>query len=60
MTGYVIGGIPVGLGLAFFVISPEFMSLLFTESLGRIMLGAALGMETMGFLVIRKIVNIEV
>jgi tight adherence protein B len=60
MTGYVIGGIPIGLALIFMVISPDFMKLLFTDSLGHIMLAAAVGMETMGFLVIRKIVNIEV
>lgn len=60
MTGYVIGGIPVGLGAMFFLISPEFTSLLFTDPLGRMMLGAAIVMEGVGFLVIRKIVNIEV
>jgi tight adherence protein B len=60
MTGYVIGGIPVGLGAAFMVISPDFMSLLFTDPLGHIMLGAALVLETIGFLIIGKIVNIEV
>lgn len=60
LTGYVIGGIPFGLGAAFMVISPEFTSLLFTDPLGRMMLGAGLLMELMGFFVISKIVNIEV
>ena len=60
MTGYVIGGIPVGLALIFLVISPGFITPLFTEKLGRIMLGFGFALETMGFLVIRKIVNIEV
>jgi len=60
MTGYVIGGIPIGLGAIFMVISPEFMSLLFTESLGRMMLGGAVGLEVVGFFVISRIVNIEV
>lgn len=60
MTGYVIGGIPVGLGAAFMLISPEFMMLLFTDPLGHIMLGAAAILETIGFLIIGKIVNIEV
>lgn len=60
MTGYVIGGIPIGLAVIFMLISPDFMKLLFTDSLGHIMLAAAVGMETLGFLVIRKIVNIEV
>lgn len=60
MTGFVIGGIPIGLAAIFFVISPDFVGLLFTETLGRMLLGAAVVMETIGFLVIRKIVNIEV
>lgn len=60
LTGYVIGGIPVGLFVAFYLMNPEFTSLLITEPLGLMMLGGALVMEAMGFLVIRKIVNIEV
>ena len=60
LTGYVIGGIPVGLFIIFMIISPEFTSLLFTEKLGRIMLGGALISEAFGFMVIQKIVNIEV
>jgi tight adherence protein B len=60
LTGYVIGGIPVALFGVFMVMSPEFTSKLFTDPLGRMMLGAALTMEFLGFMVIRKIVNIEV
>lgn len=60
MTGYVIGGIPIGLGIIFMMISPDFTGKLFTDPLGRMMLGGAIGMEILGFAVIRKIVNIEV
>lgn len=60
MTGYVIGGIPVGLGAVFMVISPEFTTQLFTDPLGRMMLGGAVLLECIGFFVISKIVNIEV
>jgi len=60
LTGFVIGGIPVGLLIIFSMISPEFTGLLFTDPLGRMMLGAAAVMEVIGFLVIRNIVNIEV
>ncbi|HNM76839.1 MAG TPA: type II secretion system F family protein [Tepidiformaceae bacterium] len=60
MTGYVIGGIPIGLLIIFFIISPEFTSLLFTDKLGRMMLMGAAVSETLGFLVIQKIVNIEI
>jgi len=60
MTGYVIGGIPIGLLLIFLMISPEFTGQLFTEPLGRMMLGGAAVSEILGFAVIQKIVNIEV
>lgn len=60
LTGYVIGGIPLGLLAAFGIISPDFTKLLFTEPLGRLMLGAAGVMELIGFAIIQKIVNIEV
>ncbi len=60
MTGYVIGGIPIGLLGIFSVISPQFTGQLFTDPLGQMMLGAAAFSEFIGFMVIRKIVNIEV
>ncbi len=60
MSGYVIGGIPIALVGVFLVVSPDFVKLLFTDSLGRMMIGAALTLEFLGFMVIRKIVNIEV
>lgn len=60
LTGYVIGGIPVALALYFTFMSPDYIGLLFTEPLGRLMLGAAVTFEVVGFLIIQKIVNIEV
>lgn len=60
LTGFVIGAIPVGLFAIFYVINPDFTKLLITEPLGNAMLAGAVVMEIMGFLVIRKIVNIEV
>ncbi|MGE3076952.1 MAG: type II secretion system F family protein [Dehalococcoidia bacterium] len=60
MTGFVIGGIPVGLLLIFMMMSPDFTGLLFTDPLGRMMFGAACVSEMLGFAVIQKIVNIEI
>ncbi len=60
MTGYVIGGIPIGLLIIFSIISPEFTGTLFTDPLGRMMLMGAAVSETLGFIVIQKIVNIEI
>jgi tight adherence protein B len=60
MTGYVIGGIPIGLGIIFSMMNWEFMSLMFTESLGRMMLAGGAVMWAIGFMIIQKIVDIEV
>ncbi|MEX0781449.1 MAG: type II secretion system F family protein [Dehalococcoidia bacterium] len=60
LTGYVIGGIPIGLLVIFNLISPEFAQLLFTDSWGHMMLAVAGIMECIGFFIINRIVNIEV
>jgi tight adherence protein B len=60
MTGVIIGGLPIGMGLLFMLINPSYMGLLFTEMAGRIMLLFAGALEVMGILVMRKILAIEV
>jgi tight adherence protein B len=60
MSGYVIGGVPIGLFGLFMMINPEYTGRLITEPLGRMMLVGGGVLWMMGFLVIRKIVNIEV
>lgn len=60
LTGYVIGGIPIGLLIIFYLISPDFVGLLFSEPVGRLMLVGAAISEVTGFFVISRIVNIEV
>jgi tight adherence protein B len=46
--------------IAMFVINKPFMMLLFTEPMGRMMLGGAMVLEFIGAFVIKKIVDIEV
>ncbi len=60
LTGYVIGGIPIGLFFVFYLVNREFTMLLITEPLGRLMLMGVCVMEGMGFFLIKKIVDIEV
>lgn len=60
MTGIVIGGLPVGIGLLFMLINPDYMSLLFTETVGQILLLIAVGLEVIGFLVMKRVMAIEV
>lgn len=60
LTGIVIALLPVGVAALFLVISPDYITPLFTETIGRVMLGAAAMLEFVGILVIQRILDIEV
>lgn len=59
MTGTVIGGLPIGIGLILSVINPGYMTVFFTTEVGRIMLTVAACMEVVGFIVIRKMISVK-
>lgn len=60
MTGFLLGGMPIALGLLIFFLNPEYMLVLFREPAGRMMVGVALLLQTIGFFVIRRIIDIKV
>jgi len=67
MSGYVVGFLPIGLLLIISVIAPQFVSPMFVKPpeafglpLGVVLLAIGGLMMLMGFMFIRKIVNIEV
>ncbi len=60
LTGIVLGMIPLGVGLLFQVMSPGYITPLFTTFMGKSMLVAAVVMETIGVLIIQRILDIEV
>ncbi len=60
MTGFIIGGLPVGMALLFLLINPEYMLLLFTTTAGRIMLLVAVGLEFLGAMTMKTIWAIEI
>lgn len=60
MTGVVLGLMPLGVGILFLLMSPDYITPLFTERVGKIMLGVAVVMETIGIMIIRRILDIEV
>lgn len=60
ISGLIIGIMPLGLGLMIYSINPEYIKILFTAPVGKIMLIGAACSECLGILLIRKIVNIEV
>jgi tight adherence protein B len=59
MTGYVLATLPIVVGLGVFFFDPEYVSLLFEELVGQIMLGTAVALQIMGVFWIRKIINID-
>ncbi|MBI2723512.1 MAG: type II secretion system F family protein [Chloroflexi bacterium] len=60
LTGIVIGLLPVGVGIMFFLMSPEYILPLFQELLGKVMLTVAVFLEVVGVLIIKRVLAIEV
>ena len=60
LTGVMLALLPVGLVVVLMIINPDYMRRLFDPGITRIMLIGAIVMETVGFLVMRKILAIEV
>ncbi len=59
-SGYLISFLPVALSGFIYLVNPSFIMNLVTDPCGWIMIGAAVLGMVAGFLIIRKIVNIEV
>jgi tight adherence protein B len=60
LTGYILALLPAVLGLLMYLVNPDGMSVLWTRPMGQKMLGAAVVMDVIGTLLIRKIVSIKV
>ena len=59
MSSYVVGALPiVAFGFLTFI-NPTYLDLLFGTDLGRMLLAAAVGLEVIGFFIIRKIIDIK-
>ena len=60
ITGFVLLALPAALGVALSFINADHMKLLWEEQMGRTMLMAAIVMQTVGFVWIKKVIKIEV
>ena len=60
MSAIVLGALPIMLGFAMYVINPEYISTLFEDSLGQILLGASILAALAGFAWMKKIINIDI
>jgi tight adherence protein B len=60
MTLYILTALAPATVLLMYLVNPDYISLLFTDPLGRTFLGVAIALELIGFFVIRKIIKIKV
>jgi tight adherence protein B len=60
MSGYVLAALPIVVGTIIYLLNPEYGRLMFVHPLGRVLLGVAVIMQIIGFLWIRKIINIDI
>jgi tight adherence protein B len=60
ISGYVISFLPLGLGIILYAMNPEYIGAMFEEPCGWLMIAVGTISTTIGYIAIRKIVNIEV
>ena len=60
MTLYLLTGLAPATVLLMYLVNPDYISLLFTDSLGHKFIAAAVVLELIGYFVIRKIIKIRV
>jgi tight adherence protein B len=59
-TGYTLAVLPVIAGVAIFLINPSYMSTLFEPGLVRVLPAGAVVLQVLGFIIMQRIVDIEV
>jgi tight adherence protein B len=59
-SGYVLAALPIAVGFAIYSLNPPYITLLFTDPMGKLLVLMAVIFQIVGFLWIRKIVNIEI
>ena len=59
MSGLVIGALPAVIALMLMVMNPDFIQSFFADPLGKILLAVGAVLEVIGFLAVRKVVNIK-
>jgi tight adherence protein B len=60
MTGLSLTCIPVGVGVLMFFANPQYVQFFFNDDVGKMLLAGGVALQIVGYLIIRKIVAIEV
>ena len=59
-SGYTLAVLPIIVGFLIYMLNPPYMQLLFTHPIGKMLVFLAVVMQVVGFLWIRKIIDIEI
>lgn len=60
LTGTILSVYPAAIGLLLLALMPSLWSLMFTETAGQVLVGIAIGLQALGFLAMRRVMNIEI
>ena len=60
MTATALSCIPIAVAILMFYTNPDYVKFFFTDDTGNIMMGVAVALQVLGYLIMKKIVNIEV
>lgn len=60
LSGWIVGLLPIVLGLLLYQMNPDYVGLLFSTELGRMLVGIGATMQLCGVLAIKKIITIDV
>ncbi len=60
LTGYILAALPILLGLAITALNPTYMAILFEDPMGKVLIAAAAVLQFLGFVLIRRIIDIEI
>ena len=59
-SSYVVGALPIVAFTFLSFVNPGYLDLLFGTGMGRLLLGAAVALEVVGFFIIRRIIDIQI
>ena len=60
MSGYILAALPIFTALFFYIMAPDYIGELFEAKIGRYLIAAAIVSQIIGFLIIRKIIDIKI
>ena len=60
LSGYILGVLPIVTAIIFYFMSPDYMGELVEAKLGRMLIAAAVVLQIIGFIVIRRIIDIKI